>query len=65
MVPSPSQNTVVVCYQITLLSLYYISSRMLTLLKATDAPLQISGIFDLIVSFKFINIRFRYSFFCF
>jgi hypothetical protein len=38
MVPLPSQNIVGVCNQITLLILYYISSRVVTLLTVTDAP---------------------------
>ena len=50
MVPTPSQNTVGDCKQITLFILYYISSRLLTLLKITDAPIQVSDIFDLTVS---------------
>jgi len=55
MVPPPRQNTVAVCNQITILILYYISSRLLILLKVTDAPAQVSDIFNLIVSFRFIN----------
>jgi hypothetical protein len=55
MVPTPSQITVVVCNQITLLILYYISSRLLTLLKVNDALKQGSDIFYLTVSFKFIS----------
>jgi hypothetical protein len=39
-VSSPSQNTVGVFNQITLLILYYISSRLVTLLKIIDAPIQ-------------------------
>jgi len=54
-VPPPSQNTVGVCNQITFLILYYISSRLLTLLKITDAPIQVPNIFYLTVSFKFID----------
>jgi hypothetical protein len=41
MVPSPSQNTVAVCNQITLLIPYYISSRLVTLIKVNDAPLHV------------------------
>jgi hypothetical protein len=55
MVPPPSQNTVGVCNQITALILDYISSRLLSLLKVNDAPKQVSDIFDLTVSVKFIN----------
>jgi len=39
MVPPLCQNTVGVLNQITLLILYYISSRLLTLRKAIDTPL--------------------------
>ena len=49
MVPPPSHNTVGVCNQITLLILCYISSRLVTL------PIKVSDIFDLTVSYKFIN----------
>jgi len=49
--------------QITLLVPYYISSRLVTLLKVTDAPIQVPNIFYLTVSFKFLNLTFRYSFF--
>jgi len=46
-----------VCNQIILLILYYISSRLVTLLKVTDAPIQVQvpNIFDLPISFKFLN----------
>jgi len=59
MVPPPSQNIVEVYKQITPLILYYISSRLGTLLKITDAPIQVSDIFYLTVSFKFINFSFQ------
>jgi len=59
MVPSPLQNTVGVCSQITLLILYYISSRLATLLKIIDAPIQVSYIYGLTVSCKFINFNFQ------
>jgi hypothetical protein len=55
----PTQNTVEVCYQITLLTLYYISSGLVTLLKVTDALLKFSDIFYFTVSFKFINFSFQ------
>ena len=58
MFPSSSQNTVGACNQITLLILYYISSRLVTLFKVTDAPKQVRNIFDLIASFKFLNFSF-------
>ena len=53
MVPPPSQNTVGFCNQITPLILYYISSRLVTLLKVTEAPIQVRNIFYLTVSLKF------------
>ena len=59
MVPPPAQNTVGVCNQITLLILYYIISRLVTLLKITDDPVQVSDIFYLTVSFKFFNFSFQ------
>jgi len=46
MVPPPRQNTVGLYTQITLL-------------KEIDAPAQVSDIFDLAVSFKFINFNFQ------
>ena len=52
MVPPPIQNTVGVCNQITLLILYYISPRMVILLKIIDGPIQVTYI---IVSCKLIN----------
>jgi hypothetical protein len=55
MVPPPSQNTVAVCNQFTLLILYYISSKLVILLKVSDAPIQVSDIFYLTVSFNCIN----------
>ena len=51
--------TVGVCNQITLLILYYIRSRHVTLLKIIDAPIQVSDIFYISVSFKFINFSFH------
>jgi hypothetical protein len=53
MVPPLNQNTVAVCNQITLLILYSINSRLVTLLKIIDATLQVSDIFYLAVGFKF------------
>jgi hypothetical protein len=50
-VPLPSQNGVAVCNQITLLIRYYISSRL--------ATLQVSDIFNLTVSFRFVNFKFN------
>jgi len=57
--PPLSQNTVGICNQMTLLILYYISSRLLTLLKVTDAPIQVPIIFYLTVIFKFLNFSFQ------
>jgi len=50
MVPPPSQDTVGIFKQITLLILYYISSRLVTLLKVIDAPIQVPNIFYLTIS---------------
>ena len=44
-----------VCNQITLLILYYICSRLVTLLKVTDAPIPASDIFYRTVSFNLID----------
>jgi len=65
LIPPPSHNTVAVSNQITLFILSYISSRLLNLLKVTDAPVQVSDIFDRNVNFKFINFIFQCSFFVF
>ena len=59
MVPPPSQNTVGAWNQITLLILYHISSRLVTLLKVIDAPIQVPNIFYLTVSSKFLNFSFQ------
>jgi len=59
MVLSPIQNTVGVCNQITLLILYYVSSRLVTLLEVIDAPIQVPNIFYLTVSFKSPNSSFQ------
>ena len=48
-----------VCKQIILLILYYISSRLVTLLKVIDAPIEVSFIFYLTVNFKFLNFSFQ------
>ena len=53
------ENTVAVCEQITFFILHYISSRLVTLLKVTDAPIQVPNIFYLTVSFKFFNFTFQ------
>ena len=54
-VPPPTQNTVGACDQITCFILYYISSRLGTLLKVIDAPIKVPYIFNLTVSFKILN----------
>ena len=64
MVPPLSQNTVGVCNQITFLILYFIRSKLVTLLKVTDAPIQVPNIFDLLVSCSLI-LAFRHSFYLF
>src|SRR5215510_8418508 len=63
-VPPPSQNTVAVGKQITLLILHSISSRLVILLKVNEAPIQVSDIFYLLRSSSSI-LAFRYSFFLF
>ena len=55
----PNQNTVAACDQITCLTLYYISSRPVTLLKVTDAPIPVPYIFYLSVSYKILNFGFQ------
>jgi hypothetical protein len=54
-----NQNTVGVCNHITSVILHYISSRLVTLLKVIDAPIQVPNIFYLTVSFKFLNFSFQ------
>ena len=46
-----------VCNQITLLIHYYVSSRLLNLLKVTDAPVQTSDFLVLTVCVQFITIN--------
>jgi hypothetical protein len=45
--------------QITFLILYYISSRLLTLLEVIDALIQVPDIVDLTASFMFLNFSFQ------
>jgi hypothetical protein len=52
MFPPHSQNTMAICNPVTLLVLYYINSRLVTLLRVTD-------IFNLSVYFKFIDFSFQ------
>jgi len=58
-VPPPNHNTVAVCNQITFVILHYTTSRPVTLLKVTVAPIQVPNIFYLTVSFKFLNFSFQ------
>ena len=59
------QNTVDVCNQMAFLIFYSISTRLVTLLKVTDAPVQVSDIFYLTVSFKYNNFSFQiFPLFC-
>ena len=58
MILPPSQNTVIVSNQITLI-LYYISSMLVTLLIITDSTINVSDICDLTVTLKFINCSFH------
>ena len=59
MVPPPSQYTVGICDPITHRLLYDISSRLVTFLKATFAPVQVYDILGLTVGFKFTNFSFQ------
>ena len=58
-VPPHNQNTVRSCKQITLLVLQCATSRLVTLLKVLDAPLQVSDILSFSVSLKLINFNFQ------
>ena len=58
-VPLPSQNSVAVCNQITILISYFISSGLVTILKVTDAPTHVSDILGPTVSFKPIIFSFQ------
>jgi len=51
-VPPPSQTTVCVSSNPTS---HHISSRLFTLLKFTETPTKVSDIFDISVSFQFVN----------
>src|SRR5215470_9196989 len=59
MIPPPSQTIVGVCNQVTLLILYYISSRLVPPLKVIDTLIQVSDILVRTVCFKFINFSFQ------
>ena len=58
MFPAPNQNIVGMYNKINLPILYYISSRLVALLKVIDAPIKIPNIFYLTISFKFLNFSF-------
>jgi hypothetical protein len=59
MVPPTGQYIVGVCNQITLLICYYINPRLVTLLKVSDATVQVSDILDITFSFKVMNFSFQ------
>jgi hypothetical protein len=61
MVPPPSQNTVAVCKQITLLILYCIISRLVTLLEVLGAPTHVSDSFHVTVNSRFFNFSLQIS----
>jgi len=65
MVPPSNQNTAGVCNKITLLILYTISSRLVTILKATDAPKMSLVFFILLLVPSSLILDFRYFFFIF
>jgi hypothetical protein len=48
-----------ICNQITLIILYYISSRLVNLLEVIDVHIQAPDIFYLTISFKFLNFSFQ------
>ena len=55
----PRHSTVGVCKQLSFLVLYYKSSRLLSILKIINVPIQVIEIVDLTVSFKFLNFSFH------
>jgi len=57
--PLPTKKTVEVSNQIIILNIYYIISRLITLLKITDAPIQVPNIFYLTASFKCLYFSFQ------
>jgi hypothetical protein len=50
MVTPPNQDTVGICKQIPLFIVYYISFRLVTILKVTDAPIKVPNILYLTIS---------------
>jgi len=63
MIPPPSQNNVGVCNQITLLILYSISSRLVTLLEALMPLYKFEIFFILLLVLSSSMLAFRYSVF--
>ena len=63
MIPPPSQNTVGVCNQNTLLTPYCIDCSLLTLLKVIDAPINSLVFFFLLFILSLLPLAFIYSFF--
>jgi len=61
----PSQNILGVCHHITLLILYYGSSKLVILLKVIDVPKQVSDVFYVTSSLKFIHFSFQIFLFFF
>jgi hypothetical protein len=61
-VPSCNHNIVDVCNQITLLTIYCINSRLLTIFKVIDAPIHVPNIFYPTLSFKFLKFNFLICF---
>jgi hypothetical protein len=57
-VPPPRHNAVGVCNQVTLIILYYPSSRLIPLLDDINAPIQVPDIVYLTASFQFLNFSF-------
>jgi len=61
MIPPPTQYSVGVKNLIAFFILYYISCRLVTILKAIDVHILIPDIFLLTVCFKFIKFKFQIS----
>jgi len=54
MITPPLQNTVAICYQITIFILYYIPDlTCIAHFKLTDAPIKVFGIVVFTVCFKY------------
>ena len=48
-----------ICNQLFFVVLYYISSRLVSLLEVINASIQVPNVIDLTVSFKFLNFSFQ------